>query len=288
VWAAILTLAVAAVVFAVTAVEAVRTNPPGSERTSGEGVAPAPVAGAEEGQARVPLDPGEVSAGEASEEAGEPALPPAAAQEARVTGYPLVSLGEIVQAVNRDLFQPDRTPPLERYLLPNQRPEMEAFSRNDRRRREPDLRIVGTAISGDLAIALVQLEDSIPFAVVQGEEVDGFLVAEVGEESVTLWDGEGEFTFSVTEPDRNQRSSRDRGRESRDDQGQAEAARLLNERIQQMLRGMGRGQGMPGGAMTGADAVELPVRLQELQRAGRIPANVIIRTRPGGGGGNQP
>ncbi len=115
--------------------------------------------------------------------------------------YPLVSNDEILDAVNQDLFQPNRTPSVDRYLLPSERAPVQN-SRDDRRQREPNLRIVGTAIAGGLALAVVQVGDSVPFAVLLGEEVDGYLLAAVSDESATLTGDGAEFTFAVIEPQR--------------------------------------------------------------------------------------
>jgi hypothetical protein len=156
--------------------------------------------------------------------------------------YPRVTNNEILDAVNQDIFQPDRTPSLERYLLPSERDASVQNSRDNRRQREPNLRIVGTAIAGDMAIALVQLDDSLPFMVLLGEVVDGFVVAAVYEESVTLTGDGAEFTFAVVEPQRGS-SSDNQDRNTRNEASTQAAARALNERVQQMLQqGMGRGQ----------------------------------------------
>ncbi len=187
----------------------------------------------------------------------------------RGNSYPRVSNNEILDAVNQDIFQPDRTPSVERYLFPSERAAPVRNSRNNRRQREPELRIVGTAIAGDLALAVVQLDDSIPFAVLLGEEVDGFMLAAVGEEMVTLAGTDGEFTLPVVEPRRGRSSNNSRDRNARNQNATQEATQVLTERLQQMLQGrvqMGRG------GFTTAE----PIRIQP---------NVLIRTRPGGGGG---
>jgi hypothetical protein len=189
--------------------------------------------------------------------------------------YPRVTDNEILDAVNHDLFQPDRTPPVDRYLLPSERAGPVQASRDNRRQREPNLRIVGTAIAGDLAIALVQLEDSIPFAMVLGEEVDGYLLAAVDEESATLTGDGAEFVLPVVEPQRGS-TSNSRNRNARGNQAAEEAAAAIQERVQQMLQGMGRGQIQRGGAA----GMELPVAFQIQGRD--VPIRIV---RPGGGGG---
>jgi hypothetical protein len=192
--------------------------------------------------------------------------------------YPRVTNNEILDAVNQDLFQPDRTPPLERYLLPSERADPVQGARDNRRQREPNLRVVGTAIAGDLAIALVQLEDSIPFAMVLGEEVDGYLLAAVDEESATLTGDGAEFVLPVVEPQRSA-SANSRDRNARGAEAAQEAAAALQERVQQMLQGMGRGQMQRGGATE----MGLPVSIQLQGRD--VPIRIV---RPGGGGGSNP
>lgn len=195
-------------------------------------------------------------------ETPDAAGPVAVATQASFQGiiYPRVTNNEILDAVNQDIFQPDRTPPVERYLLPSERVATVQNSSDDRRRREPNLRIVGTAIAGDLAIALVQVGDSIPFVVLLGEEVDGYMVAAVNEESVTLTGDGSEFTFAVVEPQRGS-SSNNRDRNTRGETAAQDPAQALTERVQQMLQGMGRGQMRGGGGQ--------------------------ILVRPGGGGGGE-
>ncbi len=212
-------LAVSGVVFGATIFEAVRV-----EEVSGE-------SGASTG---VPLGPdaGEVVSGE---------------REA-FSSYPNLTYDELLDAVNQDFFQPDRRPTPERYLLPSERMAFVPDSRDNRRQREPDLRIVGVAIAGDVSLALVQLDDSLPIAVWLGEEVDGDRLTAISEERVTLAGLDEEFTYPVVEQLRGRESSgsNDRGRDN-----QAETARALNERLQEAVLRMGRGQGRggrPGGS----------------------------------------
>jgi hypothetical protein len=199
--------------------------------------------------------------------------------------YPQVTDNELLGAVNQDLFQPDRTPSVDRYLLPSERVAPETSSRNDRRRREPDLRIVGTAIAGDLALALVQPDDSIPFAVLLGETVDGYTLAAITEDLVTLVRDDQEFTFPVVEPQRG-RSSNSRDRNSRDRNSTEDAARALTERVQQMLQGMQRGQAVRGGRGTGDVQFRFsaPLVIERGGTGGRATP-IVVRPRGGGGGG---
>jgi hypothetical protein len=191
------------------------------------------------------------------------------------SSYPEVSNDELLAAVNQDLFQPDRTPPSERYLFPSERAAPVRNSRNDRRRREPSLRIVGTAIAGDRALAIVQPEDSIPFAVLLGEAVDGYTLAAITEEFVTLVGNDEEFIYPVVEPDRGRSSNRDRTQAASED-----LARQLSERAQQILQGLQRGQMMRGGGG------QMPQRIQ----LEGVPVITNVRPlpsrggRPGGGG----
>jgi hypothetical protein len=197
--------------------------------------------------------------------------------------YPQVSNGELLQAVNGDLFQPDRTPPMERYLLPSEREASAPVSRNNRRRSEPDLRIVGTAIAGDLALAMVQPDDSIPFAVLLGETVDGFMLAAIDEESVTLTRDGDEFIYPVREPQRG-RSSSNRDRNARDRAAVAEeAAQAMSERVQQMLRQLQQRGG--GGAPGQSVQLRFTPNVDVIERGGQVGRGGTVTVRGRGGGG---
>ncbi len=237
-----------------------------------------PVGESQEERAGEPMAP-------SREPDAEPTVRVAASPESTLRGhhYPQVSNGELLEAVNRDLFQPDRTPPLERYLLPSQRETSAPLSRDNRRRREPELRIVGTAIAGDLALAMVQPDDSIPFAVLLGESVDGFLLAAIEEESVTLTRDGDEFVYPVEEPQRS-RSSNSRDRNTRNRAATEEAAQALTERVQQMLRQL---QQRGGAALQQARPVQLQFvpGVDVIQRGGQGGRTVTIRPRGGGGSG---
>jgi hypothetical protein len=205
--------------------------------------------------------------------------------------YPKVTEREILDAVNQDMFQPDRTPTPMPYLLPSERPEPVQESRS-RRRRQPDLRLVGTALAGDVALALIQLEDSVPVLFALGETVEGFTLASVTDGSITLIQDEAEFTYPVMEPDRG-RGSSSRERSSRDRSSNAEReVQALQQRLQQALRGLNQqGAGAiqfyrSGGAAGEGQVIQLQpgaVLRGALPGGGR--AAVTIRGRGGGGGG---
>ena len=146
---------------------------------------------------------------------------------------------------------------------------------------------MGTAISGDLGLAVVQLEDSMPFAVLVGDLVDGYRVASVSEESVTLTLADEAFTLPVVEPDRGSSNSGGRDRDSRNQRATEEAARALSERVQQMLQGMGRGQMGRGGGGSGLPLAGFEIPRVIIQRGGEIPIGAR-RTGGGGGGGVLP
>jgi len=267
-----LVFAAAAVVFAATVVDAVRVE---EVRTPSE-----PVPSEESELVLVAME--ERAPSSDSEIPGAPSrVEEGARGSLQGIIYPRVTNNEILEAVNRDIFQPDRTPSVERYLFPSERAAPVRSSGNNRRQREPNLRIVGTAIAGDLALAVVQLDDSIPFAVLLGEDVDGFILASVGEESVTLMGADGEFTFPVVEPQRGSGSNNNRNRNTRNSNADEAAARALTERVQQMLQGIGRGQMQRGGLTLGE-----PIRIERVPGGGQATGTtVMIRGRPGGGGG---
>jgi len=114
--------------------------------------------------------------------------------------YPRVTEAELLDAVNQDLFQPNRLPsPLE-YRLPAERMPGPVVQQDARRRRGPELRVVGAAVMGDRALALIQVDDSVPFAVLLGETVEGYTLAAVDEESATLTSPTEDLTLPVVEP----------------------------------------------------------------------------------------
>jgi hypothetical protein len=285
--AALIFLASAAA-FGASVVNALRVEEVPASSTDGPGEIsdPEPEAGPPSGSGGDPDEsPGDAPDTTSQEGASRPTVRVAEVSGGVLRGpqYPQVSYDELLQAVNGDVFQPDRTPPVQRYLLPSEREAPTPRATNNRRRREPDLRIVGTAIAGDLALAMVQPDDSIPFAVLQGESVDGFVLASIDEESVTLTRDGDEFVYPVREPQRGRSSNNRRGND-RNQNAEVEAARALSERLQQMLQGA-RGQMM----RRGGGSVELPAAaFYQNPRGGNLSVAVPITARggrPGGGGG---
>lgn len=195
--------------------------------------------------------------------------------------YPRVTTDEILDAVNLDPFQPSRTPSPQRYLLPSERSTTAASNRTDPRRRGPELRLVGAAVGGDLSLAMIQVDDASPVAFLTGEVVEGYRISAVEAESAIL-EGESETLIlplmAQLEPQRG-RTSNQRGSNPAAPGGQANPRDMeaLQNRVQELLQGMGRGGGMGPGGGVGA-------RFQEIIEA--VPgASVIIR---GGEGVLQP
>lgn len=162
-----LALAAAMAVFGITLTDAMRVE----ESPTGPVVPTAPVSVAEAPEARTVRDP-----------------------------YPRVTEAELLDAVNQDLFQPNRLPPPLGYQLPGERMSAAVAQQNARRRRGPELRVVGAAVMGDRALALIQVDDSVPFAVLLGESVEGYTLAAVDEEGATLTSPTENLTLPVVEP----------------------------------------------------------------------------------------
>jgi len=114
--------------------------------------------------------------------------------------YPRISQTELLDAVNQDVFQPGRVPSPEAYRLPGERMAGPVIQQDPRRRRGPELRVVGSAVMGDLALALIQVDDSVPLAVLLGESVGGYTLAAVDQESATLTSLSETLTLPVVEP----------------------------------------------------------------------------------------
>jgi hypothetical protein len=167
-----------------------------------------------------------------------------------------VTSGEILRAVSQDPFQPDRTAPAERYRLPTETDARFVATERDDRRRGPELRVVGSAVVGDLGLALVQVGDSFPVAVQVGETVGEYLLTAVDEESATLvWDAEI-LVLAVMEP------LEGRPTEERSQRGnviiRGPDGQALQGRVQELLRGMQfqqfqRGRGGRGGGGGGGN-----------------------------------
>jgi len=143
--------------------------------------------------------------------------------------YPRTSDEEILEAVNRDVFMPQRSPPLARYQLPGQR-EVSAVpeEQDPRRRRGPDIRVVGSGYAGGQVLALIQVDDSLPIVVLLGEEVQGYVLAAVDEDGATLV-GESETlelpVVASLETGRSLTSGPD-----------PQSVEAMQERVQQILR----------------------------------------------------
>jgi hypothetical protein len=244
--AAGLVLALAAVVFGATTVDALRVQePPGPP----EGGAPAggPPEEAGVGIAGAPAEPGRPSGGV----------------------YPRVTETELLEAVNQDLFEPDRTPPLERYQLPSEQVARTVVQQDPRRRRGPEFRVVGSAVMGNLALALVQVDDSLPLALLLGESVEGYTLTAVNQEGAVLVGETETLTLPVVEP-LPTAGLRNAGPQIQIDQRNLEA---MQERVQQLLRNQILNQ--RGGMM---------------QRGGQLPPGGGDPPGRGGrgGGGGQP
>lgn len=276
---AALVFGISAVVFGATIVDAVRVDPEVTVATASAVEGPS-------GGVEVVL-PGE---GRDSEGSDQGAVQERTAERQPLQGivYPKVTETEILGAVNQDLFQPDRTPPLNPYLLPSERPEPRQESGNNRRQRQPDLRLVGTAIAGDLALALIQTEDSLPVVFMLGETVEGYTLAMVTEDNITLARDETEFTYPVVEPDRPRQSSNNRDRNTNNRNRNSNAtqdAAALQQRLQQAIQGLqqgGRAALMRGAVLPGQGGVQV-IELGTGAAGGR--ATVTLRGRGGGGGG---
>ncbi len=182
-----------------------------------------------------------------------PGGPPALGSSEGVDGglapgpYPGVAETELLEAVNQDLFRPLRRPGLERYRFPSEAVAPIETRQEASGRRGPELRVVGSAIMGEAAVALVQVEDSIPVSVALGERIQGYTLARVTPESATLVGSDETLILPVMEsirvgqastgPVQLQISSRDMERFQNRMQ-EVLRAQMMNERAQMMNRGI--------------------------------------------------
>jgi hypothetical protein len=97
-------------------------------------------------------------------------------------------LWDAVRVVERDPFHPERRPPLERFLLPDDQGDLPPGTTRDFGPRE--VRLVGTAVSGESGgFVMCQVGNEPPRIVRIGEEVGGLTLQAV-------FRGEAEFTRS--------------------------------------------------------------------------------------------
>ena len=123
---------------------------------------------------------------------------------------------ELDRAVNQDPFQPDRSAPAQRYVLPGQR-------RATRVGREPtpapEFRVVGAARIGQGGVALVQVDrGDVPIAVNVGESIEGYRLVSVTDEGATFEGAVvtaegGSWPLSVLQPRAERRSRNDNNRD---------------------------------------------------------------------------
>ena len=120
-------------------------------------------------------------------------LPPAQLYEndpppALTWGGERIPLWEAVRVVERDPFHPERRPPLERFLLPEDQDDIRPGVSRESGPRQ--VRLVGTAVSGGSGGFVMCQVGNVPPRIVRiGEEVGGLTLRTVSR-------GEAEFTRS--------------------------------------------------------------------------------------------
>lgn len=214
-----------------------------------------------------------------------------------------VTQDEILEAVNQDLFLPTRTAPPQPYLLPSER-RPAAARREPQRPRAPQIRVVGTALAGDFGLALVQVGDTLPTAVLLGESVEGYRLASVEPDRAVFQREEETLALPVVAAQLRTTAPNRQGASGRPQAPTAREMEELRGQVQEMLRnlmpGGGRGGGMMGpgeGAVIrvpGGGVVELRgpggqlpgAILDALRQQGQLPPGTSVQVirRPGGGG----
>ena len=226
------TFAAAVVIFGSTLLEAVRVED-GSMLTDASAVASA-------------VAPGESPTGQSPPPASSSASVPPPPGRFSEAAAPVVTLDEILGAVEGDPFLPNRRAPAQRYQLPGEirteisEGELEPVP-------APALRVVGTAVIGRGGIALVQFEENPVVAVSMGDYVEGYRLAAIGPERATLVGAAGRLILPVMEPLR----ASERRTRGRDDRANAEREAQTLARMQELLRAQrgltfGRGDGRAG------------------------------------------
>jgi len=205
--------------------------------------------------------------------ASEPEIAEAPARVATVPSEGILEMESLALAVDHDPFMPDRTRPAS-YRLPGDRVEAEAPVRREAP-PPPPFRVIGTAVSGEGGIALVEVEETpAPQIVTVGESLFGYRLERVETDAATLV-GQGQTVRLAVEQGGQSASGNERNsRNSRN--GNAEQA---VQRAQEVLEAL-RSRGMP---------VEMVEQLmtQQLRGARGGRANVVfdggrvmVRTRP--------
>jgi hypothetical protein len=163
----------------------------------------------------------------------------------------IVSNDALQEAVENDLFQPERQGLSERYRLPSD------FVAESPREREPgqgpDFRVVGSAVLTGNSFALLQSDDDPPYAVRVGETFRGYRVTTVDSEWVTVTGSAGQVTIPVQAAvvaSGNGNGGRDqRSRNQNQNQNDERAIRQRLEEAQraiQQLRQLGAAGGLGG------------------------------------------
>ncbi|MCI0432680.1 MAG: hypothetical protein L0271_03375 [Gemmatimonadetes bacterium] len=159
--------------------------------------------------------------------------PETATVEPRVPSEAALPLDALALAVDQDPFQPDRQRP-EPYRLPGEDVAMDVPV--EREMPTPPFRIIGTAVTGDAGLAIVQGEDGTPRVVGVGETVSGFRLTRVDPEAATVMRG-GEWVTLMVEQPSEASSSNSRRRSASPNQRDRE--RALSEVLVEQLRERG-------------------------------------------------
>jgi hypothetical protein len=189
----------------------------------------------------------------------------AAATEARATNAgrtppdARIPSDVLSMAVERAPFAPDRQPPAQRYLLPDQIEPPRRERPPPERPAPPQFRVLGTVAAPAGSVAVVQLADGKTRVMTVGQEMEGYRVNAI-ESGAVVMSGQGwDLTFAVADaqpigPNRPQRDAngriiqQDRGQQNRTAAGRGQAGALAQ--LQRALLGdmMERGEVViPGG-----------------------------------------
>ena len=232
-------------------------------------------------------------------DAAEPTATEGAAEAQPAPGGAIA--GEVIQlAAERAPFEPDRRPPRERYLLPDERVVDEPREEPDREPPPvPPFRVLGTIGGPDGGVVVIEAEGDSPKVYATGDRLLGYQVKSVQGDAVVVSTQGWDMTLAVESAESSGgRGDDDRRRNSRDEERDAErqerAIEQVRERVNQITQQMREQGGGPVRIeMQGDRAVIVGpngVR-REVELPGGSDRNVIIRpavpavrVRPGGGG----
>ncbi|MGH7467662.1 MAG: hypothetical protein ACRENP_06700 [Longimicrobiales bacterium] len=183
--------------------------------------------------------------------------PPAPASSAKSASNGRLSRSDLMLAVDHDPFRPDRQRPPERYRMPGE--EIVEEEPPPPPPPPPPFRVLGTIVTPEGGVAVIETQGSVPRVVGVGESLFGFRLAAVNPSTATV-EGNGgrNYSLQIEQPSQTRNARGGRGGPARTP---ADAARQQNEaRERQVMEMMERVRA------TGVNNPQAEQMLQDLLR----------------------